>query len=68
MPNLKNPNDALKGYRTLIVNGVALATAMLTMVGVEVLPQEGDAVTLGAFALVNIGLRVITSTPFRQRN
>ena len=67
MSNLKNPN-ALKGYRTLILNGVAFATAMLAVLGVEVLPDEGNAVTLGAIALVNIGLRIVTNTSLGQRN
>lgn len=79
----------LKGYRTLIVNGLVLVTAILASIGAIPNPMDGNeavaiadsaeavanaaenvqdsgAVTAGVlavYAVVNIFMRVMTSTP-----
>ena len=53
----------MKGYRVLIVNVVALGASLLAMNGIEVTADQQGAISTGILALVNIGLRMITTTP-----
>jgi len=69
--------DGLKGYRTLIVNAVLALVGVLVALGVipaseamgvtqEVIAQNIDTLIGGlgvAAALVNVVLRLVTSTP-----
>ena len=55
--------ENLKGWRTVVVNVVALAVAGLAVVGVGVSADESTAVVAGIMAIINIGLRLVTTTP-----
>lgn len=55
--------NTLKGWRTLIANGVAVIASVGLFFGVAIPEDEQSAVILGLTALVNIALRFATSTP-----
>lgn len=58
----------MKGYKTIITNvGVALF-ALLAMFGMEVGVEEQTAITAGILAVVNIVLRVMTTTPVGKKD
>ena len=52
----------MKGYRTIIVNALALIFAIATGAGFEITADVQADITTGALALANIGLRFITDT------
>ena len=54
--------DKLKGYRTLIINVVALIASILAMAGFDITPEAQGQITTGILAVVNIVLRFITDT------
>jgi hypothetical protein len=54
--------QVLKGYRTLIANGVILLVSVAGFFGVVVDANESTAIAAGALALANIILRFYTST------
>ena len=53
----------MKGYRTIIVNVIALVASVLAAAGYEMTPEEITTVSTGVLAVVNIALRFITDTP-----
>lgn len=53
----------MKGYKTLIVNTVAALVAVGAIFGVVIPQDDSTAVTAGVLAVINIVLRVMTSTP-----
>jgi len=53
----------MKGYRTIIVNVLALAFSLMAMNGFGVSAEEQGQITTGILAGVNILLRIITTTP-----
>ena len=54
----------LQGYRTILVNLVALAAAWLnTHFQIVVDPEDQIAIVTTLLAIGNIGLRLLTSTP-----
>lgn len=53
----------MKGYRTIIVNVIALLASVLATVGYEMSPEEITVISTGILAIVNIALRFITDTP-----
>lgn len=56
----------MKGYRTIIVNVIALVASVLATMGYEMTPEEITVISTGILAIVNIGLRFITDTPALQ--
>lgn len=58
----KGEVQVLKGWKTLIANGVILLTAIAAFFGVVVDTSEQTAIVAGALAAVNIILRIYTST------
>lgn len=56
----------MKGYRTIIVNVIALVASVLATMGYEMTPEEITVISTGILAIVNIGLRFITDTPAMQ--
>lgn len=54
----------MKGYRTLITNGVIFVASLASMFGVVVPQDEQTAVITGAIAAVNIILRIYTTGPW----
>lgn len=56
-----------KGYRTLIVNIVALASSLLMMAGVDIPLETQSQISTGILAVVNIALRFVTDTPVGQK-
>lgn len=56
----------MKGYRTIIINVIALLASVLATAGYEMTPEEVTTVSTGILAIVNIGLRFITDTPALQ--
>lgn len=59
--------DTGKGYRTLIVNIVALASSLLMMAGVDIPLETQSQISTGILAVVNIALRFVTDTPVGQK-
>lgn len=59
--------DTAKGYRTLIVNIVALASSLLMMAGVDIPLETQSQISTGILAVVNIALRFVTDTPVGQK-
>ena len=57
----------MKGYRTFITNGVFIVASVASVFGVLIPQDEQTAVIAGAIALVNIGLRFYTSTPWGRK-
>lgn len=62
----------MKGYRTVIVNGLAAAIPVLDYVvnnGAVISPILGPqgAAILGVLGAVNVGLRMITDTPVGKK-
>ena len=65
----------MKGYRTILFNGIMLLVALLSTSGVisgDMIPDAGavntfldhlDAIILFLAPLVNVGLRMVTTTP-----
>lgn len=56
-----------KGYRTLIVNIVALLSSLLVMAGVDIPLETQSQISTGILAVVNIALRFVTDTPVGQK-
>ena len=54
--------DFGKGYRTLIVNGVALLASLLVMAGIDIPAETQSQISTGILAVVNIVLRFITDS------
>lgn len=52
----------MKGYRTLLTNGVIALAAVASLLGVIIPQDEQTALIAGVVALVNIALRLKTST------
>lgn len=52
----------MKGYRTLIVNGVVVLVAAAGFFGVIIPPELADEFALALVGVVNVGLRLITDT------
>lgn len=66
-----NPLDALKGYRTLIVNVVGVLASILLLVGVDLSPEQqellvGAVILIGG--IVNVAMRFFTTTPFGSKD
>lgn len=59
----------MKGYRTLIVNGiVVIGTAALTwVVGVNWTEYVSPTIAMVIVGAANIGLRLITNTPVGEK-
>lgn len=55
--------DKIKGYRTIILNLVLLATAVFGKSAIPIEPEQVDAIMVGVGAVANIGMRFITTTP-----
>ena len=53
----------LKGYRTIIVNIVGLAVAILASQGIDVTPEDQASIVTAILAVINIAMRFITTTP-----
>lgn len=53
----------LKGYRTIILNGLAVIYLVLPMIGIDVPLPEQESITAGVLAIMNLGLRKVTTTP-----
>lgn len=58
--------NKIKGFRTMTVNILALIYLALPLLGIDVPVPEQEAITAGVLALVNIGLRTITTTPMGE--
>lgn len=58
----------MKGYRTIIVNALALIFAIATGAGFEVTVDAQAEITTGVLALANIGLRFFTDTPIGSKS
>lgn len=52
----------LKGYRTIIINALTFLTAVAAFIDPSALPPEAAKILLGAVALMNIALRLLTTT------
>lgn len=54
----------MKGYRTILTNLVVMALSGVEVVtGAELAVDDKTAVIAGALALLNIGYRLVTTTP-----
>jgi hypothetical protein len=53
----------MKGYRTIIVNALALIFSLLAGYGFEVSAENQGQISTGILAIVNIALRFMTTTP-----
>lgn len=59
----------MKGYRTLVANGLILAFSGLEFgLDAELLADDKSAVIAGALALLNIVYRLITTTPVGEKS
>lgn len=56
----------MKGYRTIVVNGVALLASLAVLAGVEIGVDEQSAIVLTIMTAINIGLRKVTTTPLGE--
>jgi len=52
----------MKGYRTIVVNVVAILAAIAAGYGLEISPEDQNSIGLGVLALTNIVLRLVTTT------
>lgn len=52
----------MKGYRTLIVNGVVMVVAVAGYFGIVIPEDLANEFAVALVGLVNVGLRLITST------
>lgn len=57
----------MKGYRTIIINVLALVFSILAMQGVEITPEDQATVSTGILAIINIVLRFITTTKIGEK-
>jgi preprotein translocase subunit SecY len=57
----------MKGYRTLIVNVIALLASILGMYGHEVSPEDQVNISTAILAIVNIALRFYTTTAIGEK-
>lgn len=52
----------MKGYRTVAVNVLALVYLLLPVFGMDVPVPEQEAITAGVIAVINVFMRMITTT------
>lgn len=57
----------MKGWRTIIANGVALVASLLVGAGVDVPLETQGHITTGILAIVNIALRFKTDTAVGEK-
>jgi len=57
----------MKGYRTIIINAVALLASVLALSGLDVGVDHQAAIVAGIMALGNMILRKVTTTPLGQK-
>lgn len=53
----------MKGYRTIIVNIIALVASLSATQGLEIGAEDQASIATAVLAIINIGLRFITTTP-----
>lgn len=58
----------MKGYRTIIVNVLALIFSLALFFGLDISAESQGEITAGVLAVANIALRFITDTPVGQNN
>jgi hypothetical protein len=56
----------VKGWKTIATNAVALVFALLVYFGIE-LPEPKPEYVAGFLAIVNIVLRLVTTTPVGRK-
>lgn len=58
----------MKGYRTIVVNLIAVLASVAALFGLEVTQEEWGTVTTGVLAVVNIIMRCVTDTPVGKKS
>jgi hypothetical protein len=58
----------MQGYKTITVNIVALIFSLLAMYGLEVPVEVQGQISTAILAILNIGLRIATTTPVGQKS
>ena len=57
----------MKGYRTIILNGVGIIVALAAGFGVILSPEQVTEIVLGGFALANVFLRFDTDSKVGEK-
>ena len=52
-----------KGYKTIVTNVLVLLFALASMLGTDIGADEQTAIIAGVISIVNIVLRMVTTTP-----
>lgn len=57
----------LKGYKTVLFNGIVGTLGVLEIADYSFLPDETRGIVLIAIAIAGVWLRLITTTPFGKK-